>query len=561
MTAETTTGIRQWWADHPDEQEAAEGFLRALILDTGEKWDSVLQPWQVALYASVLGFPDAPCGDKQLVECCGIVGAGKDQIIAASVLAALHFGPKGLIGKCYSTDRGKSKEVIECIEGFLLRDDRSGIGVSVYRGVIRNICEDENTRAGCKKDTCEGGRRCSAFKDATMHKAGVPGGPGSRGGVVACESADESSAVGVIYDVAWINEPQAWVHHTAVNTYSHVFARFGKRKGRVAVFSNAPKTERGEWRRDRWEEARREGSDWWYIEATVDDCPWVSEDYVALQQRNLPTLQFLRWYYLKPSDGGGDLLTGEEIDRCTFGQLAPAVGPKLQGKRFAGIDIGVKQDHAAIFVACLVPTGAVFVERIDLWVPALEVGGEVPLADVEAQLLEYGKKWRAHLLFDPSQAQSMRQNLVAKGVKCDEVNATPKNLSEQTNAILELFRSQRIRIFPNAGFKKITETVETSFRAQLLAATVKEQEKDSGVRIVHKRTKAGHGDQAAAFAMVAQRIVAEGKVVKTACVGGAKPEPSAAPGRPVRGRNRLRDLTSRHSGKFIGPGKGRRRTA
>lgn len=500
----------------PEQAPRAEAFLGNLTLDSGARWGDVMQPWQMPQFRNVLGLPGAET-DKKLIEVCGPVGAGKDQMIAGSVLAALHFAEPGVRIIKQSTDLAKSKDVVMCVRGFVRRDVRVGWGIQIVRNEIRNVCP------ACEKPDCLGSDKCKKR------------GPGSRGGVVICEALDGPSHSGAIFDLAICNEVQEWPAPHGVEVYDQLFARRHKKSARFVVFSNAPKTAKGEWRRDRWEEARREGSDWYYHQIPVESCPWITKEHIEQARRNMATLKFRRWFYCEPSDGEGGLLTKDEIKSAIDHELARATGPDRPGRRYLGLDVGVKRDHYSICILRVTPDKAVVLERMDVFAPRDFAGGEVDLDAAAREVEHYAKAWRAHVFMDPYQSRELGQRLTKTGAKVEIINFTASNLTEMAHAVMDLFRDGRIRIYPDAGRTEVGEGDFTSLSAQLAAAEVKEQER--GIRIVHTRTKAGHGDQATAFALAALGAARHGFGAVTVACGS---ERSEAPERDERGASKWR---------------------
>jgi len=277
-----------------------------------------------------------------------------------------------------------------------------------------------------------------------------------------------------------------------------MFARYRKVGGRFVCFTNAPFTARGEWRRNRWEEARREGSDWFFRMVKAEDCPWLA-DILPIMQRNMSTQKFRRLFLCEPTDGRGELVTKEELNRCIFPELVEADAPTRPGRRFMGVDLGYARDHSVITVICVTPEGAAFLERVDVWVPP--EGEHIQLEDVEQRARHYLKRWKCKGFFDPYQAIEMTQTLASEGLDVQTVASTAVNMTLMCSSVRELVRDGRLRLYPDAGLTLVAEGVNTNLVQQLVDAEVKESER--GEKIVSKRTSAGHGDQLSAFALAA----------------------------------------------------------
>lgn len=480
--AAPTSAPAKWWTSEDPEIAAKRARLAAnaplifgrLKLDTERMWSEVLQPWQIDAFASALGLPTAPDPGNPLVWVDGPTGSGKDQLIAAVILALLHCGPKGLRVNCYSTDLERNTDVIDTIKGFCLRERSAGNCGEHPIVFVRNEVRLESADIRVKLETCDG-----------------------------------ASASGARSDLFIFNEVQAWRDPHGKRVYTEVLARFGKKGGRVVVFSNAPWTGEGDWRRDAWESARKpraKGGLWTYFGIRAKDCPWITPQYLAMQRQLLPDVVYRRLFECVPSDGRQELVTKEIVDRAVYPELAqlgdPAEKPwGLPGLFFAGCDLGVTRDHAVIVVLRRTPQGAVFLCRVEVWVPdphsADPKKREVQIAEVEARLRVYVKELRARVMLDPYQAIQMKQRLEAEGAQVEQVAATAANLTEMASAVISCFRDGVVRVYPDAGRTEVHDGRITSLAQQLLDAEVKEQEK--GVRVVVKRTSLGHGDQLSAF--------------------------------------------------------------
>lgn len=518
--------VASWFPDAETAKKATD-LPMVLVLDTDELWGKVRQPWQDAAHRMVLGLdPDNIA--RRLVWIDGPTGSGKDQIIAAACLSVLHYAPRGFRVIMLSTDHDRSKDVIETTRGFCRRAADTegavpvGAGITFTRDAIRNEERDVQIK---------------------------------------CVATDGASASGERADLFICNEVQSWADPHGHRVWTESLARYGKRKkGRFIVLSNLPFTGKGDWRRDVWEKARK-GERWSYLPVRLADCPWITPEYIEDQRANLPSIVFRRLYECEPTDGRGELVTLELIQRATFESLAqaappPAGPPNLPGWRWCGVDLGIARDHAVAVVMRADPGGAVFLERIDVWVPDPSAADakdrEVQVAEVEARLIEYGIGWRCRLMLDPYQAVQMQQNLEARGCQVERVDATPKNLQGMAEAVISLFRDGRVRLYPDAGRTEISADHVTTLAQQLLDAELKEQER--GVRIVSRRTKAGHGDQASAFALAAFGVVRTQAIGVPVCVGSGS---GAADGKRPSRRENVR--THRHSGRFLGTRTERRR--
>ena len=493
-------GCAKWWTPRPVQTELARSLMSRLTLDTGETWGDVIQPWQTRAYEAVLGLPGEDHEKRPMVWVDGPTGCGKDQIIAAIVLAILHHGPRGFRVVCFSTDLDRNADVIETVKGFATRDPKMGSVISNEHGDIPIEFTRDKIKAGGDVDI-----------------------------EIAIESCDGASASGARADLFIMNEVQSWRDPHGGRVWNETIARFGKKGGRFAVFSNAPFTPVGDWRRDQWDRARvprEQGGRWTYVGIRVKDVPWITDEYLEMQRENLPDTVFRRLFFCEPSDGRGELITSELLKRSIFPDLAdlgdPEVTPwTLPGQYFAGCDVGVTRDHAVIVVLLKSPQGSIRVCRVETWVPDPKskdpLRREVQLNEVQSRLEVFVRTVRAKLFFDPFQAVQMKQTLENAGAEVEQVAATAANLTEMAAAVISCFRDGVIRLYPDCGRVEVKPGQTTWIGQQLLDAEIKEQEK--GVRVVMQRTTLGHGDQASAFMLGLLGAVRAAISSTPACVG------------------------------------------
>lgn len=520
----------EWW----DATTGAKAAMlpSILVLDTEDRWfGPQRRDWQQQAHEAALGLGSFREG--QLVWVDGPTGSGKDQLIAGICLSVLHFAPPGFRVTMNSTDFDRAKDVIECAKGFLRRD--------------RDCPEGVASRAGeASRKAVWVGEGITFTRTEIRHA--------DRDIVIECVATDGASASGARSDLFIMNEVQSWADPHGFRVWTETLARFRKKKaGRLVVFSNLPFTGKGDWRRDAWENARAKKG-WHYIPVRLKDCPWITKDYIELQRKILPEIVFKRLYLCEPTDGRGELITPERYDAAVRDELAPALGPVQSGARIVGCDLGVSHDHAAVVMLRITADATVVLERLTVWVPS--AGQEVPLAEVESQLADYGAQWGARILLDPSQGMLMLQNLIARGVNAEKIDSTPKNLNEQAQAVMDLFRDGRVRLWRDAGKTDLGDGRSTELRQQLLDAELKEQQ--GGVRIVAKRTRLGHGDIMSAFALAALGVARMGSYSSPAV---AKRPPDAPASRLIRRGRPFQNYQRRHGGVFIGPRAERSRTA
>lgn len=501
-------------------------LLEALALDTGERWgDGGLQPWQRDVYAAALGLPGAPSASKQQIWIEGPTGSGKDQLLAAACLAFLRFAPEGSEVVCYSSDYDRCKDVVKSVKGFIQRTDERGEqrGIGRWLGPGIEMLRDEIR---------------SVAPDGTVRVA------------VHIESLDGYSASGSRADLYLMNEVQSWPDPHGQRVWEESLARYDKlAHGRFVVFSNAPFSPPGDFRRDEREKAAAAGTDspWWFRGIALEECPWLTEEKLERKRRSLPPHVYRRLYLCLPTDGRGELLLPEIYDAAVDPNWAP---PDLAppGVLYVhGLDIGVSRDHAVHLVLHRdLADGRIYLDRIRVWVPA--TGAQVDLDGVEQHVEEELRRLPGSIYADPFQAVALLQRLERQGFTVTQVAFTTEHLTQMCEAVRSAFNDRRIVLFPDAGLVQVTDRSTTSLRRQVLEAEVVESEK--GSRIRSPRNMGGHGDQLSALSLALFGVTEQGLGSVPACVGShGEGEPPAV---PAPREERRRAWIRPHAGRYLG---------
>jgi phage terminase large subunit-like protein len=508
-------------------------LLEALVLDTGERWgDGALQPWQRDAFAATLGLPGAPSGDRAMVWIEGPTGCGKDQLIAAACLAALRFAPDGYEVINYSADLDRCRDVRKTVRGFIARTDER----AERRGIPRWL-----------------GRGIQILRDEIRHEVLDRSGHKVARVTVHVESLDGYSASGSRADLYLLNEVQSWPDPHGARVWEESLARYDKLPhGRFAVFSNAPFTPPGDFRRDERDKAATAGSDspWWFLGASLADCPWWSEEALERKRKSLPSHVFRRLYLCLATDGRGELVAPDIFDAAVDPQWRPPATPEAGQVYVHGLDIGVSRDHAVHLWLHRDPrTGHVYLDSIRVWLP--HRGKQIDLDEIERHVRERATLFRGPLYADPYQAVQMCQRLERQGLTVQQVPFTTLNLTVMCEAVRSAFNDRKIVLFPDAGRVKVTDRAHTSLRRQVLEAEVVETER--GSRIKSKRSRLGHGDELSALALALFGVTQRGLGGIPVCTRSASTPRPSRPGRPRHER------LFQHSGRFIGPrARGRR---
>ncbi|MCG3134758.1 MAG: hypothetical protein HMLKMBBP_02119 [Planctomycetes bacterium] len=527
------------WTD--DAARECVRLLEALVLDTGERWgDRSLMPWQREAFAATLGLPGHAAGAKSQLWVEGPTGCGKDQVIAAVCLAALRFAPAGYEVVNYSADLDRCRDLVKTVRGFIQRTDERaeamgiprwlGEGITILRDEIRREAADERGRLVVRA-------------------------------VARIESLDGYSASGARADLFIANEVQSWPEPHGERVWDEALARYDKLPhGRFAVFSNAPFSPAGDFRRDERERAAACAADspWHFVPVSVEDCPWIGPEKLERKRASLAPHVFRRLYLCLPTDGRGELVSPAVYDRAVDPGYRPPSAPAPGDRCYHGLDVGVSRDHAvhAIVRRCAAD-GRLYLDRIRVWLPPPR--GQIDLDGIEAEVAASLVERPGRLLADPYQAVQMCQALARGGNDVRQIPFTTESLTRMCEAVRSAFNDRRLVLFADAGLVSAgggaAGSATTSLRRQVLEAEVAESER--GSRIRSRRGRGGHGDQLAALALALLGAAEDG--VQSCPAVGAPPEREPEAGHPADSHPGRRGYFRPHGGRLIGARVERRR--
>lgn len=252
--------------------------------------------------------------------------------------------------------------------------------------------------------------------------------------------------------------------------------------GLVVIATNAGFTDTWQMR---WRELARE-SGRWYFHKWDRPALWLDEAEIDEAKRRNSQLRYLRLWWGVWASGTGDALDQAIIDAAVDPQAGPLTGFEPYGF-CAGLDLGVKFDLSAFVV--LGADGAT--QRLCLadclaWAPD-PATGEVDLELVKAEILSASRRFNGLVVgFDPNQCLFLAQQLRRENVNMVEVPFVGKHLDVMAASLLEVFRSKKITLYPDA------DLLAELGRLRLV-------EKPYGYKIEAARTKDGHCDRATAL--------------------------------------------------------------
>lgn len=220
-----------------------------------------------------------------------------------------------------------------------------------------------------------------------------------------------------------------------------------------------------------------EESDRWHFHTMSQPVPWLSETELKEASRRSSTARFNRLFHGVWASQSGDCLDQEDIDACTDPSLE-TLSRRLPGNDWfyvGGLDLGWKHDYSAFSViAANRRTQQMQVAFAQSW-QANAATGKVDLVQIEEIVAAVHKRFKLKILrYDPTQAILLTQRLEQQRVPTEEVSfASPKNLNEMATALIDTFRSRRIRMPQNpeltTGLQRLT-LLEKSYGLKLEAA-------------------------------------------------------------------------------------------
>ncbi len=218
---------------------------------------------------------------------------------------------------------------------------------------------------------------------------------------------------------------------------------------------------------------------------------WSDPDEIAVERRRLFPSSFARLWlneWCAPDDAIAD--PDDVAAACVLdGPLAHEPGHIY----VAALDVGTRNDRTAVTIAHAErsPTGSlVTVDRLQVWTP--RPGRPVSLDEVRTWLVEMCRSYRAKLLYDPSQAYLMIEQLRRSGVRTEEFTFTSSSVGKLATAIMQSLRGRLLRLPDDEDLRK-----------ELLSVRLRESSPNV-LRIDHQ--SGGHDDRVISVAMAVYEL-------------------------------------------------------
>lgn len=242
----------------------------------------------------------------------------------------------------------------------------------------------------------------------------------------------------------------------------------------------------------------------WRVNEVPGPVPWLDPQRVGEQRRRLPESSFRRLFLNEWVASEDRLVDIDDLRACVRleGPLPPAGGTRY----VLGLDVGVRHDRTAVAVCHAEPVITeddqgergirVTLDRLRVW------AGRGKEAEVQLDEVSEFVDWASstynggEVVFDPSQAILLAQQLRRRGVRMREFAFTPRSISEMALTLHGLVRSRAL-VLPD----------DEELLDEL--ANVRLRETSPGTfRVDHDPSR--HDDRVVAVGLAAQRLVERG---------------------------------------------------
>ena len=321
-------------------------------------------------------------------------------------------------------------------------------------------------------------------------------------------------------DLFFLDEVTHW-GPKGEDLWSAVYSAAGKRAGAV-VFALMNAGHGDTWQRTLRDTAAADPN-WVFSELTGPMASWITQAQLDDQAKYLPRIAYARLWLNQWTEGSGDALDPEDIERA-IRLKKPAAKPRLGWAYFGGLDLGLSRDAAALAVVgvhvgfhdemelepelndreqtfvdlglmeepdpeyettIVEASGRIKLTRLELWRPDK---GKVDIEDIEKTIIALDRLFRLRIGADPWQAAYLIERLQKQGIDIEPVDFVGKNLKSMCSATLEAFSEGNIELFDHPQLISDLKSLQVV-------------EKSYGVRLDSPRGLNGHGDSATALAI------------------------------------------------------------
>jgi len=303
-------------------------------------------------------------------------------------------------------------------------------------------------------------------------------------------SSDAGSSYGLTPDFVIADEVSHWPEGRGQAMWESLASSAAKKKHCLfVVITNAGW--KGDWQ---WtlREAIRLNPRWRFsrLEAPPD---WIDEERLEEQRQTLPDEAYRRLWLNQWVEGSGNSLNTIALAEClkrADGMPWKPVPFRPQGTGIevvAGIDLGLRRDHAALVLVMADPNRVKLVLAQEInWDPR-SYGGEIPLRLVRQAMLEARRTHQVvNVVVDEWNAAQLIQDLRSDGFHVLIRQTTSKQLSIEATTLLSVVNERQLQLFPGMTYDDLTK--------------VRVVERPTGFRLEWPRDGQGHCDRGAALA-------------------------------------------------------------
>lgn len=436
-------------------------FRRKLVIDvdgTNRSLESVIEPWQRK------DFEALDPGWKQMVT-----GQGADAVLrawiekgkghskttdqAVMVSWALFAAARKITGVVGAASKDQAKLLRDAIDGLYRRNEWLAEKLEIQRYVV------VNRQTGSELEII---------------------------------SADEATSHGKLPDFVVVDE---LTHHVKSGLWESLLAGSAKRANcMLVVITNAGLGKGKSWQW-RIREIFREAESCYFSRSEGPVATWITRERLDFQRKSLPPAAFNRLWLNQWQTGDGDALDPADIEACCV--LSGPVRFRVPGIEYvAGLDLGIKRDHAGFVVVALDwQARKIRLVQCESWKPSGPYA-EVDLASVERTIRSaHGTYNLAGMIYDKYEAVYMVQQLRNTGLPMISFEfSSPKNRDEMARTLMCVFRHRMLELYH-----------EPLLMADLAKLSI--VEKPYGLKLTAVRDETGHADRATALAIALPSVV------------------------------------------------------
>ena len=221
--------------------------------------------------------------------------------------------------------------------------------------------------------------------------------------------------------------------------------------------------------------------------------PWVDPDEIAAEQRRMFPSVFAKLWLNEWCNADDSIADPDDVAAACV--LTGPIAPDETCTYTCSLDLGTRNDRTCAVIAHSArgENGTrVVVDRMQVWTP--RPGDPVSLDDVRLWLTEMCKSYRAKLLYDPSQAYLMIEQIRKAGIRTEEFVFSSSSVGKIATAIMQALRGRTVSL-PD----------DDLLREELLSVRLRETSPNV-MRIDHKN--GAHDDRVIAVAMAIYDLTA-----------------------------------------------------